>query len=419
MNSDIIVIGAGAAGLMAAWKLAEKGNSVTILEARNRIGGRIHTIQSGFTHATELGAEFVHGDQPLTMSLIRQAGLSPIRMSGKSYHIERGEVSTGNFFEGHWGYLMKKLAELEADVDMATFLATHFEHSKYDDLREHVKRFVEGYDAADLNKVSALALRAEWAETDEAQQYHIKGGYSQLIEFIADKAESLGARIMLSSNVKKIKWSDGEVSIETDDGTTYESTKVVVTVPLGALQQGAVTFDPTLIEYERLISSLGDGGVIKFLAEFHPEFWKLTVSKRFNDAAFIFSDAEVPTWWSQNPDHTPLLTGWLGGPSTFDIDHDPASLKAKALNSLAYILNTTLKQLEENIHHLEVADWVTDRFAHGAYSYATVNGESIRAALNQPIQNTIYFAGEALYEGIATGTVEAALVSGEKVAKKI
>jgi monoamine oxidase len=419
MSSEIIVVGAGAAGLMAAWKLAEKGHSVTVLEGRNRIGGRIHTITKEFSMPVEAGAEFVHGNQPLTLSLIKQAGLEMTTLEGKNYHVEKGEISKGGFFDDHWGELTAKLQKLKSDTDMAAFLEQNFNGEKYQELRENVRRFVEGYDAADLHRVSALALRDEWAETDEEHQYHITGGYSQLIEFIAGEARKFNARILLSTTIKKIQWGNERVVAVSAGGRSFEADKIVITVPLGILQHGSIEFDPPLREHEKLWESIGYGGVIKFLAEFKTDFWLDVVMKRYKNVAFIFSDAGVPTWWSQRPNDWPLLTGWLGGPVTFRIDHNETALRDEALNSLAYLLSVSPETLTNGIENFRVEDWVTDPSSLGAYGYSSVASQSARALLSQPIQSTLYFAGEAIYEGNAMGTVEAALVSGQDVAKKI
>ena len=162
MGYHIVIIGAGASGLMAAYSLIQKGCTVTILEARNRIGGRIDTMRDGrFSTFVEVGAEFIHGDQSLTFALVKQAGEKTTKLSGDMYQLKDGEIEKGDFFTDQWGVLMKALNQLDPDMDMASFLAKHFNDTRYTELREHVTRFVQGYDAADIHKVSALALRNE------------------------------------------------------------------------------------------------------------------------------------------------------------------------------------------------------------------------------------------------------------------
>lgn len=114
-----------------------------------------------------------------------------------------------------------------------------------------------------------------------------------------------------------------------------------------------------------------------------------------------------------------MLTGWLGGPATFQVSKDPEALFDKALSSLQYIFNCPASEVKNQIKEWQVANWVEDPFALGAYAYPTVQTARARAFLSSPVKNTVYFAGEALYQGAAMGTVEAALVSGREVAKGI
>src|ERR1700723_4496197 len=93
----IVVIGAGAAGLMAARELGRAGKKVTILEARDRCGGRIYPLPSAeFGYPAEGGAEFVHGEAPVTRRLLREAGLALLPLAGAAWHVENGGCSQGD-----------------------------------------------------------------------------------------------------------------------------------------------------------------------------------------------------------------------------------------------------------------------------------------------------------------------------------
>lgn len=108
-TSDILIIGAGAAGLMAAYKLSANGKKVIVLEARNRIGGRIHTIEneSFFKHA-ELGAEFVHGDLPVTLNLLKEAVITYNHAGGEMIRFKDGRFIKDEQFVEEWDVLLKK-----------------------------------------------------------------------------------------------------------------------------------------------------------------------------------------------------------------------------------------------------------------------------------------------------------------------
>src|SRR4051812_34909001 len=141
--SHILIIGAGASGLMAARTLLEKGHAVTIIEARDRIGGRVHTLSDGFSIPTEAGAEFVHGQKPFTMELLIESKNKVSLLEGNHYQFWDGKLQKGDVLDGEWGKLLRQLKKLEHDTDMNSFLNEHFHEDKYSELRERVKGFVE------------------------------------------------------------------------------------------------------------------------------------------------------------------------------------------------------------------------------------------------------------------------------------
>jgi monoamine oxidase len=165
---------------------------------------------------------------------------------------------------------------------------------------------------------------------------------------------------------------------------------------------------------------IGFGGVIKFIIEFNDGFWKDILQKNgMANMSFIFSDAHVPTWWSQLPNETPVITGWLGGPVTRTLSETNDQLFQMALTSLQYLLKCPTGELKKNITHWHVAHWVNDPFSLGAYSYPTVKTKAALQIVGQPVGGVLHFAGEAFYEGPSMGTVEAALASGRDIAKRI
>lgn len=418
MSKEVLIIGAGACGLLAAKLLVQKGFLVTIIEGRNRVGGRIFTETDVSGNVAELGAEFIHGDQPFTLALAKECGAEVSELSGKWYQVRNGKVEESELFDGQWEEMIKKMNDLTEDIDLASFLNTHYAGVEHAELRESVRGFVEGYDAAEMDKASVFALREEWAESDEAPQYRLAGGYGKLIDYLRKSITNLGGSILLSTEVVGIEWSKRRVSLETADGRIVKGERVVITIPIGVLQRDTLRFSPELPYRKDIFNKIGFGGVIKFVVHFSEKFWESVVRKRFGDLAFIVSDAEVPTWWIGH-EGQPGLTGWWGGPSTIRQEDDEATLMNKAFQSLCYILDCSMDELQKSVLKSRSINWVQDSFSRGAYAYATVNSAQARKILSIPIEDTLYFAGEALYSGSAMGTVEAALVSGREVSNRI
>ncbi|WP_158828134.1 flavin monoamine oxidase family protein [Mucilaginibacter lacusdianchii] len=430
-KSDVIVIGAGASGLMAAYSLAQAGKKVTVLEACNRTGGRIYTLGDTlfFKHA-ELGAEFVHGNLPVTLNLLQKAGISYSAISGDMWQYRNGTFTKdAGMIEG-WDLLMKKLNSVKEDTTLDDFLDTHFYDMKYEDLKDSVRRYAAGYDTSDTSRVSVLALRREWQGEDEEHQYRIEGGYCAMIQYLVAEIKNSGGEIFLNQPVKEIQWQHNDVSIITADRNIYKAEQVVVALPLGVLQaspddSGALSFTPPVKEQTQALQKMGFGAIIKVLLQFDNLFWEDEVTeelvgKSLKDMLFLFSDEQIPTWWTQAPAHVPLLTGWLGGAPANKWRNKPETeILDEALQSLSNIFNRSVDALKEQLVAWHVANWTAEPYTRGSYAYDTVDTVESLKVLTKPIENTVFFAGEYMYTGPAMGTVEAALTSGQDVAEQM
>ena len=413
MKYDVIIIGAGASGLAAMRKLVDAGLHVCMLEASNVTGGRIATIDNGFNHPAEAGAEFVHGKLPLTFKLLKEAKLSPEPVEGKIIGVQHGEWQKEEHDE-HWDEFLRQLKKLKTDVTVQQFLDEKFYEGEYLELRRAVQRFAEGFNLADISKASMLSLKDEWKNIDK-KQFRVKGGYGQLTKFLYDRCLGPTAESYFNTIVHKISYKK-HVAIHTTDKGKFEAGKLIITVSVGVLQSGSIQFDPPLKEHALAIQGLGFGGVIKFLFEFKTRFWE----NDDNDIGFVLSDEIIPTWWTQHPSESNLLTGWMGGTkATENIFETNSSLLQTALLCLSSIFKIAPAVLREELRNYKIVNWLDHPFVKGGYSYNTLHSREAINILTTAVDEKIYFAGEAVSKSDSQGTVESALQSGYDVAERL
>ena len=422
---SILIIGAGAAGLIAGRRLSAWGHPVTFLEARSSPGGRIVTLQPrerhGFSVVAEGGAEFIHGDLPITLKLAEEAGiiLHPVaaEMVGMRHGKEPDSEQRIRRSED-WGQMMQYMARQGEDRPLADFLAEWFPGERYQELRNSVGGMAEGYDLADVHRVSTHSLYREWSGEPDEEEYRPEGGYGSMIDYLTEVCRRQGCEFQLSTVATAVRWQRGRVEVATSRGQVFAGARLVITVSLGVLKTGSIRWIPDLPRLQEAISKLGFGSVIKVLLEFGQPFWR--DRKKPGRTLFITSDEAAPTWWTQTSDDCPLLTGWIAGGAMKEFrKSSPGERLHICLASLGHLFLMEPAALRSALVHSAILDWGEAPSIRGGYSFETVGGEVERAALAAPIGDTLYFAGEALYDGPSPGTVEAAFGSGNTVAELI
>ncbi len=426
--TDVAVLGAGASGLNAARLLAESGCSVLILEARDRIGGRILTVDDpALPVPVELGAEFIHGSAPATFELLRRSGMSAMDSSGNRVTVRDGRPSPRGEAFGDLHRLMQQVDSLrEEDLSVEEFLARHASDPSLDSACARARMMVEGFDAADPRRASVRAIAREWSGM-AGGQFRPASGYGVLMAQLARTLEGTDTQIRLQTVVSSVDWTGTEVRITASSPTeSYEAVarRALVTFPVSVLQlranaPGAVRFVPPLADKVNALQGLALGAVFKVILRFDHAFWDKAQGGRFANAGFLHSPQAVfPTLWTALPTRAPLLTAWMGGPRAQRLEGTTSSqIVERALESVERIFGAEVG-VRDQLQASYVHDWQRDPFARGAYNYITVGGSHAPEALARPLRHRLFFAGEAT-SASDVGTVEAALQSGRRAAGEI
>jgi monoamine oxidase len=431
---DVIIIGAGAAGLAAADLLIAAGASVRVLEARERIGGRMLTLHTtGVTAPIELGAEFLHGDAREVRTIAHAAGLADVSITDKRYISSNGRLQPMDDYWSHLDNVMRRLSDTrDPDRSFADALAANRKSLSAAD-RALALQFVENFHAADPAVVSERALADGGTPCEDVREMRVARlaqGYGALTDTLAARSR---AHIELGAVVTAIRWREGHVEVDYADSAgvmrdTLVARRVVITVSVGVLAAGGITFSPPLPAAMRAVQLMPMGKIIKLVLQFDTPFWldaqfaKRVGQEGVDEMSFMQARHALPfpVWWTPYPVRAPILTAWTGEPAssalaTASLDE----LRAAAVTSLATMLAMRPASIRNRLVAVFHHDWINDPFTRGAYSYARVGGHRASMRLARPIKDTIWFAGEAADREGRTGTVHGALASGARAAREI
>jgi monoamine oxidase len=441
-NPDVIILGAGAAGLSAAVDIAQAGLKVTILEARNRIGGRIFTKHDPICDApVELGAEFIHGRPPEIWKLLRKHHIRARELKGEQWCVQKGEVCECDFFS-EVDKILEKLDDHGPDQSFLEFLehCCPVNDPKQQDGKSWARSYVTGFHAADpaLISVHSLvrSLRAD-EKIDGDRPFRMNGGYQALIEIFRRQLEQADVSIEITTRAQIVRWNRKQVEVvaidEAKEVFTFTAPQALITLPLGVLQanaddEGALRFIPELPPAKlQALDQLAMGKVIRLSLRFRKRFWEILhpshkkKSKTLSQMQFLLSQEDwFPTWWTALPEKWPLITGWAPFHSGERLSgKNEAFVVDKGLETLGKLLRIDRRELESLLEASYSHDWQTDPFSRGAYSYVKVGGDSAQRNLATPLNNNLFFAGEATDLSGHHGTVHGAIASGKRAAAEI
>lgn len=427
LEVDVAIVGAGIAGLAAAAELQRNGISLRVLEARERIGGRLASRRAGsLPVSVELGAEFVQGAPPELVDLLRTAGLAFVELTGDAYVSEAGRVSSWPRLRGA-GRVEEALRSLRGeDLSLRAFVETRMDPAPSDEERDQAFSWTEGYDAAPPDRVSALSLAREQqaeAQIEGDRGFRVIGGYDGVAHWLRG-ALPLDA-VALRSRVERISWRRGRAELTCVDPagerTVTRARAAIVTVPLGVLRAGTLAFDPPLPGKDAAAQGAEMGAVIKLVLHFRTAFWTGADAAGLGRLGFLrVEGVPIPTWWSYYPVFVPLVVGWLGGPSAAAMSRlSDEAVVDRGLESFAAALGVPRAEVDQQLVGSYFHNWQQDPLALGAYSYVVTGGLAAQEELARPVDGTIFFAGEVTETSGHQATVHGALATGRRAATEV
>ena len=438
MNSNpaVIVIGAGVAGLAAASRLGRAGVAVRVLEARDRIGGRVLTFRNpDCDYPIELGAEFIHGKPPEIWELLGRTKTEVTEVQGDAWCVEDGHLAACGFWEDV-DEILEKMDDSKPDESFSQFLDRCCRSQKAQG-KQHASSYVSGFNAADPALVGlhwlVKGMRAE-EKIEGHRAFRCRDGYGALLDVFRQELTSSGVTVQTDAVVERVNWKPGKVKLEVrvkDRLSTLDAPRVLITLPLSLLKAaprlpGVIEFIPELPLHKRdALDKLEMGRVIRVTLRLRERLWdsiKPSGAKHsLSGMSFLFAEDEFfPTWWTASPKEWPIITGWapfrcaecLSGKSR-------AFVVEKSLETLSSLLRISKGELEKMLVDAYVHDWQQDPFSRGAYSYGKVGADGAQEVLSDPVHDTLYFAGEATDTTGHNGTVHGAIASGHRAAEQI
>lgn len=410
MGKSVIIVGGGIAGLSAANELLKNGCIVTVLEAKKRFGGRMHTIPEGKL-PIELGAEFIHGKSKALLAAIHNADLSMHEVPDSNQLFENGKLKPVRIWD-KVSEVMNQISPRGKDRSFKEFLDKKFNERT----RRLMTAFVEGFDAARTERISVQALLAAECAAEQMSgdaQARVNEGYSALVKFYEKEIRSLGGTLVKEALARRVRWKTGavEISVHRSGGSEmFPAEAALITLPLGVWKAREVLFEPALPKKQSAADAMQFGNVVKITMVFRKPWWP-----KPNFGFIQAPDEPIPVWWSDP--RGPVITGWTGGPKADLLPTQSARLETIALATLQKIFG--VPSLRKKLVACHSYNWAQDPHVRGAYSYIPVDGLDLPKVLAKPVRQTLYFAGEATVLDAQTGTVFGALESGLRAAREI
>ena len=400
---------------------------MVVVEARERIGGRVWSQPTALAALpAELGAEYVHGAAPETMALLRAAGTTTIDTAGESWLQRNGTLQRDDSFLRFDARLLAevaKLAEERASRDSCTVSTVTIRCGRPSSRRGRLRKAsMPSIRIAPACARSPTNGGPAWTRPARVRS----AGIRRCFERLAADCDAAGVETHLATVVQRIGWRRGEVTVDArtpgGEARSLRARVAVITLPAGVLRHtgdaAEIVFDPGLPAAKRAaLNRIEMGDAVKVVLAFRSDFWTRIRGGCFAEAGFFRCyDGAFGGFWTQYPVRGMLINAWAGGPRATALAGLPeGEVVARARDAFATLLGEP-ELVRDEFESGSVHDWARDPFARGAYSYVTVGGGNARDALAAPVEDTLFFAGEATSSDGQGGTVNGAFNTGERAA---
>ena len=403
-KGNVLIIGAGAAGLYAGYRLHQGGIPFKILEASNKIGGRMGKIEGFADYPIDRGAQWLHGKRSLLKPIIKKSKTVIKKDKSDAYFWFKNQ-----FTESLPINLQKKLSADSSTPDL-TFKEYAIQNKFYKDYEYLIEQIAgdQGADADDLSIKWNAIEEENWRSGNK--DYKFRKTFFDLIQ--DEIAQPILGQIQVDTIVKEINYTTNKIEVVDHSGNTHSADKIIITTPITVLKDGDIQFTPPLPKAKiDAFQKIGMGAGMKIFLKFKEKFYHPNIAGGKICAAYA---DEIEG--KEGKDNVLLA---------FVMGHQAENLTA--LGSDEAIAKALIDELDimyngkasSNFIKAHVENWTTHPFIRGAYSYSSVGIGNSRSIAAQPIENKVFFAGEAMNTDGHHQTVHGAMEAANKSVEQI